>query len=61
MEQVKTSIALAFQDVEEYAAVYDTFKAMFLENRQLDVAVVKRDDPHLDWFRGEMDKYKVWA
>lgn len=31
---------------------------MFIENRKMDPVQIKADDPPLDWFREQMDKYK---
>ncbi|KAJ9454440.1 Dynein-1-beta heavy chain [Diplonema papillatum] len=57
VQTIKSSLQAAFADVEDYALRYETFKAMYLENRLVDPHKIKEDDPPLDWFRDERQKY----
>eukprot|EP00755_Sulcionema_specki_P020771 Sspe_Gene.12750::Locus_4355_Transcript_2_2_Confidence_0.222_Length_4895::g.12750::m.12750/K10408/DNAH; dynein heavy chain, axonemal len=56
---IRASLQAAFADVEEYVAQFETFKQMYIENRKLDPHQIKEDDPPLDWFRDERQKYHM--
>eukprot|EP00906_Rhabdomonas_costata_P002873 RCo004476 len=55
---VKDSLGAAFRDVEAHVTIFDVFKRMYLENRRMDPQKIKSEEPPLDWFREQMDKYK---
>ena len=56
---IKSSLQAAFADVEDYAMKFEPFKKMFIENRRVDPHQIKQDDPPLDWFRDERQKYQL--
>ena len=56
---IRDSLNTAFRDVQLYQSEYEGFKKMYLENRKLDPAKIKSDDPDLEWFKEQMDMYKA--
>eukprot|EP01060_Flectonema_neradi_P004124 TRINITY_DN12705_c0_g1_i2.p1 TRINITY_DN12705_c0_g1~~TRINITY_DN12705_c0_g1_i2.p1 ORF type:complete len:4231 (+),score=761.72 TRINITY_DN12705_c0_g1_i2:111-12803(+) len=55
---IKSSLQAAFADVEEYANHFEKYRKMYIENRRVDPHQIKKDDPPLDWFRDERQKYQ---
>ena len=54
---IKSSLQAAFSDVEDYALQFERFKRLYVENRRVDPHQIRQDDPPLDWFRDERQKY----
>jgi dynein heavy chain len=56
---IRSSLTKAFQAVEHYAATYEAFRDMYVENSRLDPKRVKKLDLALDWFRDQLQTYKT--
>jgi dynein heavy chain len=57
-DTINQTLSAAFHDVENYKNTFEGVKQMYLENERMDIEVIRRHDPPLDYFRTELQKYK---
>jgi dynein heavy chain len=55
---IRNALNRAFQAVDQYAATYDVFRDMYVENSRLNPERIKKLDHGLDWFNDELAKFR---
>ncbi|XP_032208513.1 dynein heavy chain 6, axonemal isoform X2 [Mustela erminea] len=55
--QIKETIRAAFESAQLYAATFEKFRIFFKENESLDLQALKLQEPDVEFFREQLEKY----
>ncbi|KAF3826620.1 hypothetical protein GH733_009145 [Mirounga leonina] len=55
--QIKETIQAAFESAQLYAATFEKFQIFFKENESLDLQALKLQEPDVEFFRVQLEKY----
>ncbi|XP_032736568.1 dynein heavy chain 6, axonemal isoform X2 [Lontra canadensis] len=55
--QIKETIRAAFESAQLYAATFEKFQIFFKENESLDLQALKLQEPDVEFFREQLEKY----
>nr|XP_035128016.2 dynein axonemal heavy chain 6 isoform X3 [Callithrix jacchus] len=57
ISQIKETIQAAFESANIYAATFEKFQIFFKENESLDLQALKLQEPDVNFFSGQLEKY----
>ncbi|XP_064233929.1 dynein axonemal heavy chain 6 isoform X6 [Aotus nancymaae] len=57
ISQIKETIQAAFESARIYAATFEKFQIFFKENQSLDLQALKLQEPDVNFFSGQLEKY----
>uniref|UniRef100_A0A2K6TNM5 Dynein axonemal heavy chain 6 n=1 Tax=Saimiri boliviensis boliviensis TaxID=39432 RepID=A0A2K6TNM5_SAIBB len=57
ISQIKETIQAAFESARIYAATFERFQIFFKENESLDLQALKLQEPDVNFFSGQLEKY----
>ncbi|XP_037589527.1 dynein heavy chain 6, axonemal [Cebus imitator] len=57
ISQIKETIQAAFESARIYAATFEKFQIFFKENESLDLQALKLQEPDVNFFSGQLEKY----
>uniref|UniRef100_A0A8C0KKM0 Dynein axonemal heavy chain 6 n=1 Tax=Canis lupus dingo TaxID=286419 RepID=A0A8C0KKM0_CANLU len=55
--QIKETIQAAFESAQLYVATFERFQIFFKENESLDLQALKLEEPDVEFFREQLEKY----
>lgn len=57
IQQIKETIHSAFDSARLYAATFEKFQIFFKENESLDLEALKEEEPDVEFFSSQLEKY----